>query len=859
MKASERRQCATCGSVLQDDSGGSICPRCAFNAALSLGEPEPSGSETLDAYVLVQELGRGSMGVVWLARERALNRMVALKLIGSGAGTPLRQRLLREGHAAARLRHPHIVAIHAMGTSEDGAFLAMDYVEGGNLAARLKEAPPLPRQAAELTAKIADALACAHAAGVLHRDIKPSNILLDAEGEPFLADFGLAAPVEGAGDLTLAGQVAGTPAFLAPELLQGADRATVASDLYSLGAVLYACLTGRPPFVGDSTAAIFSQVAQADVPAPRLIRPDVPRDLETICLKCLEREPGRRYASARSLQTDLEHFLRGEPIEARPVRLWGKSVRWCRRRPWTAISTGLAAALVLVLAIGGPLVALRLDRARRTAATEAAISRAIAQFLQHDLLEQAAPDNEPNRDLSLRAVLDRASAKIEGRFPGQPLVEAGVEDSLASTYNSLGLYPLAEHHWNRVLALRTAALGPEAPATVRTMVPLIDCLRAEGKLQDAVELGQRTAALARRVLGPDDRDTLTALASLANALDYEKKFTLSQPITLQVLAARRRLLGPEHPDTLLAMSNLAFEYEAQGHFQRAEELCRQTLELRERILGPDNPDTLLSMNNLGAILSDEGRFDEAVAWNTQLVERFRRVCGPEHPKTLIATGNLASALRLAGHYPRAEALYRGILATRRRVLGPLHPSALLIQTYLGDTLRLEGRLDEAESLIRGGWRGRTQVLGPDHPDTLKSLHELVLVLVDRSRLGEAESLCRDEVKRTDAALGKNAVQALQARDELVHILLRESRWQEAEAQGRVALAGWSAQSRRDWEFFAAQSRLAGALIGLRRYGEARPLLTQADRELRAWQDRIPAANRAVVAETAERLRQATEG
>ncbi|HEY3755876.1 MAG TPA: serine/threonine-protein kinase [Opitutaceae bacterium] len=811
---------------------------------------------TVAGYELLHELGQGAMGVVWLAREQSLNRVVALKLLRGGSDPQLRQRLLREGQAAARLRHPHIVAVHAMGREGDGAFLAMDYLEGGNLEELVKETPLAPRDSAEIVEKLAGALVCAHEAGVLHRDLKPSNILLDAEGEPHLADFGLAAPVEGAGDLTIAGQVAGTPAYLAPELLQGADRASVQSDLYGLGAVLYHALTGRPPFTGDSTASVLARVASDDPLSPRLLRPDTPRDLETICLKCLEKIPSKRYPSARLLWADLERFRRGEPIAARPVGVGEKSVRWCRRRPGAATSVGLGAALLLVLAVGGPLVAFRLDRSRRLAATEAASSRAVSDFLEHDLLAQASPDNEPNRDLSLRTVVDRASSKVEGRFPESPLVEASVQDTLAATYASLGLYPLAQHHWERALALRRSALGAEDPATVRAMIPLIDCLRAEGKLAEAVELGWRTVALAKRVLGPESLDTLTAMTNLGTALDYQKKFDLAQPITLSVVAARQRLLGPDNPATLLALSNLAFEYEGQGQFAKAEDLCRRVLDARTRVLGLDHPDTLISMNNLGAIYSDEGRLEQAADWNAQVVDRLRRVCGPEHPKTLIATGNWASALRMEGDYAKADEVYRSLLAVRLRILGSSHPSVLLTEARLGETLRLEHHLNEAEAVVRDAWEGRRRVLGAEHPDTLAVMIEMVRVLADQERLGEAETLGRQAVEDAQRVLGPTAISTLAAEDELCDVLLRQDRWDEAGRIERGALAGWMAREEKGWRLSAAQSRLGAALIGLKRYPEAESLLTQAARDLRAASVRIPVPERYVIAEASDRLSRA---
>ncbi len=365
-------RCATCETPL-DAITGAPCPRCSLAGALALGATAASLSENRNSrpavpgYDLLYELGRGSMGVVWLARDTGLDRLVALKLIAAGGDPRLGARLLREGRAIAQLRHPHIVAVHALGEADGAAFLAMDFLAGGDLQTALKKDPLAPRAAAALVRKLADALAHAHAAGVLHRDLKPGNILLDEAGTPQLADFGLAAPLTGAGDLTARGEVAGTPAFLAPELLGGADRAAPASDIYGLGAVLYAGLTGRAPFVGESAASILAQVAADEPPPPRLLNPAVPRDLETLCLKCLEKNPARRYAAATALRDDLDRFLRDEPLLARPVGRAEKLFRWGRRKPALAAVSALALALLLTLAIGGPVTAWRMARAREAA------------------------------------------------------------------------------------------------------------------------------------------------------------------------------------------------------------------------------------------------------------------------------------------------------------------------------------------------------------------------------------------------------------------------------------------------------------------------------------------------------------
>jgi WD40 repeat protein len=359
--------CRTCGAPLQDDPAGGWCPRCSFAHALfgaSAGGAAGSPAALEDAYEFLHELGRGTMGVVWLARDRALDRLVALKVAAPGAAAGWGARLLREGRVAASLRHPHIVAVFAMGGEDARPFLAMEFIEGGSLDVRLRERPLPFREAAAIAEKMAAALAFAHGAGVLHRDVKPSNIMMDGDGDPLLADFGLAAALAGSGDLTLPGHVVGTPAYLAPELLGGASQASPASDVYGLGAVLYACLTGRAPFVGESAGSILAQLPNVDPPAPHLLRSGVPRDLEVICLKCLEKSPQRRYASAELLRADLRAFLEGRPITARPVGWAGRLARLTRRHPALAASLAVALICLLALAIGGPLMAIRLARAQ---------------------------------------------------------------------------------------------------------------------------------------------------------------------------------------------------------------------------------------------------------------------------------------------------------------------------------------------------------------------------------------------------------------------------------------------------------------------------------------------------------------
>ncbi len=315
----------------------------------ALDGPVPS---RIGPYSVIRVLGRGGMGVVYLAVQDTLKRPVALKIIRHGvqATQAERARFLAEAEAVARLHHPNIVQIHEVGDQDGLYYLVLEFVEGGSLDRRLAGTPQEPRAAARLIETLARAVDHAHLRGILHRDLKPANVLLDARGEPKVTDFGMAKTLQGDSDLTATGQVLGTPSYMAPEQASGKPGAvSPAADTYGLGALLYEMLTGRPPFKAATPLSTLELVVSQEPVAPSRFQRHIPRDLETICLKCLEKQPDRRYASAEALAEDLGRFLSGQSIVARPTGAWGRAWKWARRRP---IEAGLTAAVLVVTVVG---------------------------------------------------------------------------------------------------------------------------------------------------------------------------------------------------------------------------------------------------------------------------------------------------------------------------------------------------------------------------------------------------------------------------------------------------------------------------------------------------------------------------
>jgi tetratricopeptide (TPR) repeat protein len=391
-------------------------------------KPAPADWPVVPGYEILQWLGEGGMGVVYKARHHGLKRLVALKMIrgGSQARADLLTRFRGEAEAVARLRHPHIIQIYDIGEAAGLPFVALELLDGGDLHERLAGTPQPGSEAANLMATLARAMHVAHQAEIVHRDLKPSNVLYTSDGVPKITDFGLAKRIDSDDGHTESGQIMGSPSYMAPEQARGQSRNVgPAADIYALGAILYEMLTGRSPFKGETPMDTVRQVVDDDPVAPSRLVPRVPRDVETICLKCLHKDPAKRYESARALADDLERYLRGEPILARRTAVWERGVKWARRRPLVAASSILLGLLVG----GGALGAVAWERAGRHRAEHQARWNEERQDFGSRLIDQAreAWDLEPLD--AVKIALSKLGVEIR-EAPGLDGLRSRVDESL---------------------------------------------------------------------------------------------------------------------------------------------------------------------------------------------------------------------------------------------------------------------------------------------------------------------------------------------------------------------------------------------------------------------------------------------
>ena len=755
----EPQRCPECGAEVGPNAPDGACLVCAFKGALLpvseartdsevLAEPSPP----MDARIhysgdcqLLQEIARGGMGVVYRARQVSLDRIVALKMILAGrlASEADVQRFQHEAKSAASLAHANIVRIHEIGEHDGQHYYSMDFVQGQNLGQMVRQRPLPAQRAAQYLKTIAEAIHVAHQKGTIHRDLKPTNVLIDEFDQPRITDFGLAHREKLDQRLTTTGQILGTPAFMAPEQATGrTEEVGPETDVYSAGAVLYFLLTQKAPFTAESLPALLAQVCGAEAPvSPRALNPGVPRDLETICLKCLEKDTAHRYPSAQRLAGALGRLCRNEPILARPPSVAEETWHWCARN--RGLSGSLAALTLVVAAgvIGITWQAFRATRAESVAQQRLTESEAITKFLTG--VFQSPDPARDGRTITVAETLDAATKKLETDLASQPARRAQLQRTLASTYLALGLPREAIPLDEKARDYYRAASGPEHPDTLGAMHNLAASYSDAGRWDEALKLEEEVLTLSRRVKGPEHPDTLSAMNNLA--ISYAEAGRQDEALKLEeeVLTLSRRVNGPKHPGTLRAMSNLASSYADAGRQDDALKLREEVLTLSRKVNGPEDPDTLRAMSNLAGSYAKAGRWDEALKLCEELLPLRRKVLGPEHPRTLDAMINLAASYRGANRADEAIKMGQSSLGLFRQISGLTNANTLNAMTELAISYQVARHIGEAIALEEESLRLKRQHLPPGDPLTVESIENLATCYEQSNRKPEAEALRRE--------------------------------------------------------------------------------------------------------------------
>jgi tetratricopeptide (TPR) repeat protein/predicted Ser/Thr protein kinase len=751
--------------------------------------------DRIGRYRIIRVLGEGGMGVVYLAEQENPKREVALKVIRADLASPaLLRRFEHEAQILARLQHPAIAPIYEAGTAsiEGGSprpFFAMEFVRGTPLTAFARERGLGTRDRLTLMASIADAVQHAHQKGVIHRDLKPGNILVTESGQPKILDFGVARVTDSDLQVTTiqtdVGQLIGTLPYMSPEQVAADPNALdTRSDVYALGVILYELLAGRLPY--DLSRKMMIEAA-------RVIRDEEPTrlsavsrvfrgDIETIVGKALEKDRSRRYQSMSDFASDIRRFLRDEPIVARPPSATYQLRKFAKRNK---LLVGSAAAVFLALVAGviGTTIGMlraeerridaedatrRADLARAEADRQAGVARAVNEFFTDNLLAQADPMNQGNREISLREALDRAAAEIDGAFPDDPLIEAEIRNAVGQAYRGLGLLEQADTHLRRARELYGVALGEEHETTLVARVQMAFLHNLRGHLADAEREYLETLAIQKRVLGETHPHTLTSLNNIAGLYWNQGRFNDVEPMWLAVLEARRADPANEPWRVATTLNNLGSLYNYLARYDEAERYLLEALEIRRRDRGPEHPDTLQSMHNLAWLYGKTGRLAEAIAMNRESLAIRSRTLGPEHHDTLFTMANLAGDLAEAGQLDEAEAMQSTALDARRRTLGPHHAHTLQSMMNLAIIHQRRDRLDQSETLLREIISLCREHMQPDYFLTGQALQALGEVLAKAGgRDAEAEQCLLEGHDILERAFDSKNPRTISAIDSLI--------------------------------------------------------------------------------------------
>ena len=749
-------------------------------------------------YTLIKTLGRGGMGIVWLARDDELEREVALKFLPELIvhDRAALDDLKRETKRSLELTHKNIVRIYDFVQDERSACISMEYIDGDTLSNLRADRPAKVFETHELgdwVRQLCEALDYAHnSARVIHRDLKPANLMVNGRGELKVADFGIARRLsDSVSMLTMERGVSGTLVYMSPQQLAG-ERGTHLDDVYSLGATIYELLTSKPPFYSGN---IDRQVREI-VPPPMSERrkelaiegEPIDERWERVVAACLQKESGRRPQSAVEIAERLK-------IRSRRSRPSIAATRWKTvvpeelaryRRRLKQWAVGVAPLLLIIVG----LIIWQLRSQAQTRAEMAKLRRGIMEYPQ---MEAQVRGSQTEQDPA--AVEEQAYAQLGKQLGLDPKILREKVPQLANELRSASNATTYERA-NASYVAKDYAEAERLALQAASEAQKIEPVNSKNILQ-ALELAglsaQREIQYARAMEHFREAEKLTdsnrnleewakLQHAIADLLFLQGKYGDAEKLFRSVIDVRSRVLGPDHPDTLDSRHRLVYTLTEQSKHAEAETEARQVLQRREKILGIEHPDTLVSRYNLANTLVHEGKYAEAERLYREVAKVDDRLLGPEQPRTIGARVGLANALSYEGKNEEAEPLYREVIRLDQKVYGPEHPTTLNDRMNLATALQADRKYPAAEVEYRDVIKLQSKVLGPQHPDTLGTRNNLAEMLDDEEKYADAEAECRQIVPLEQKAVGPEHRLTLNSRGNLAVALIGQGRFPEAEVQ-----------------------------------------------------------------------------
>jgi len=832
--------------------------------------------KTIGPYKLIRELGHGGMGAVYLAvrADDQYRKRVAIKLIRRGMDTEeILSRFRHERQILASLDHPNIARLlHGDMTDEGLPYFVMEYVEGLPLDKFCDQKKLSTTERLKLFLKVCAAVHYAHQNLVVHRDLKPSNIFVTADGEPKLLDFGIAKLLnpELYGQTLAPTAVAKrpmTPDYASPEQVLG-QKITTASDVYTLGVLLYELLTGHRPYrfksgerkeleravcdqepekpstainrtekrpAGDgSTLAITPEfVSRTREGEPDKLRRKLMGDLDNVVLMAMRKEPERRYASVEQFAEDIRRHLDGRPVIARQNTFGYRAGKFVRRRK-VGVMIGTAFALLIIASAVAILVqSFRVARQRDIAAHERVKAERVSGFLA-DIFKVSDPSEARGNSLTAREILDKGAERVERELGDQPEVQATLLDTIGAAYRSLGLYDKAIPILEKSVAIRRRVLGNENLEVAQSLYDLGWAWYLKQKPSDAEPPLRESLQIRRQLSGNENASVADCLNLIAVVLHDKGDVAGSESLLQEALAMRRKLFGSVHHDVAQSLNNVGLLLEERGDYDDAEPIFQEVIAIDRKTVGADDPELAIHLGNYAKLKRNRGDYDTAESLHREALTIQRKLFGNEHAYVAITSNNLAFVMRDKGNYPEAESLFREALGIGRKIYSEASENVALYNHNLAKILYEQGDLAQSEPLFRQSLATFQKLFGDDHRRTARCRANLALLLYDKGEVKAAEEMLRQALEAQRKIFPKGHRDTADTLVGLGLLLTEHERARDAEPLLREALSiDQKVLPKGDWQSADAQSALGECLAAMKRFDEAEPLLTESYATLKA--------------------------